>query len=741
MKKNLEKFISIPPVILAAASLSGFSDTPPAKTDTHPNILLIMVDQMQTPPEGYGPNEGAVQGLKEILGFRPISPGNTYTQYFEGLMRLRQNSVVMKKHYTASAASVPSRSAIMTGQYSTVTGVEHTDGLFKSTEDVPFLDSIGTPTIGDWFRAAGYSTHYFGKWHISDAKSPDYLEPWGFSDWEQSYPEPHGGSSSNLGAFRDVLFTEKVVDFLNTKGAGNTDTPWMTVASLVNPHDVSAWPINWMVPGGKGVVPWTNYPPPPSIPAMGSQSRPDTVIQVINGDTVQRIFQVDLNPDGFPQNNGILPRTFTESLDTKPWCHKDNALKWGLAWGANTDYTFIQGGMPFRSPHPFQLQEEYDSAWSLSYIQFYLYCHYLADLQIRKILHALDENGLTDNTIVILLSDHGEMAGAHGGTIQKWHNAYEETIRVPMVFSSPLVNENAQEIREILQPTSSIDLAPTLLAFAGYKETQLRSKMEAAHGPSMITAFPGADLSSYIKGTSTGPIIGPDGNPRSGVLFMSNDMITELGEINPGVMKTNTYHFFTERVDSLINLGYPLSQGTVRQPNNMRAFCTGDWKIVQYVDPTGIEANQWELYCLISDPVEEINLVDYVTGNVREDVSVPGMTTEELKAQNEFMRDQLAHATSIAEVNPSSNHIKLFQNLPNPFSLQTTIPFFIPENGPVKLSVTDLTGTEVQVLVNQTLPSGLHKFEFDARRLTSGVYFIKLKFKSEKAVQKMILMK
>ena len=58
---------------------------------------------------------------------------------------------------------------------------------------------------------------------------------------------------------------------------------------------------------------------------------------------------------------------------------------WGLAWGANTDYTFIQSGVDIRSPHPFQLQGTYDSAWSLSYIQFYHYCEYLADLQIRKI--------------------------------------------------------------------------------------------------------------------------------------------------------------------------------------------------------------------------------------------------------------------------------------------------------------------------------------------------------------------
>jgi arylsulfatase A-like enzyme len=700
-----------------------------------------MVDQMRTPPEGYGPNEGAVQDLKEILGFRPLTPDNTYTQYFQGLMRLRQNSVVMKKHYTASAASVPSRSTIMTGQYATVTGVTQTDGLFKSAEDVPFLDSIGTPTIGDWFRAAGYKTHYFGKWHLSNVKSPDYLEPWGFSDWERSYPDPHGGTSSNLGVFRDVLFTENIVNFLDSAGTNSTGEPWITVASLVNPHDVSAWPINWQVPNGSGVVPWTNYPPPPSIPAMGATSRPDTVMMVVNGDTIQRILQVDLNPDGFPQNNSFLPPTYIENLDNKPWCQQDNALKWGLAWGANADNTFIQGGLPFRSPHPFQLQAEYDSAWALSYAQFYMYCHYLADLQIRKILQALDDNSLTDNTIVVFLSDHGDMISAHGGTIQKWHNAYEETVRVPMVFSSPLINEDAEEIREILQPTSSIDLAPTLLALAGYSEKELRSKMIARHGSQAVTTFPGADLSSHIYGSNTGAIIGPDGNPREGVLFMGSDLITELGENNPGIYKITAHELFHQRVDSLIALGYPLHPGDVRQPNNMRGFCTGDWKIIQYVDPNEVESDQWELYYLTNDPTEVTNLVDFTTGEIRDDVSVPGMTTEELREKNTHLKGQLANVLGVDEFTAQPNQTMLFQNEPNPFNHQTSIPFFLSKTGPVRLTVTDLTGKDLQILLNQTLPAGHHKYNVDATMLPAGIYLTKLTFNSEVVVKKMILIK
>ncbi|MEI7980020.1 MAG: hypothetical protein WCI71_00100, partial [Bacteroidota bacterium] len=81
MNKISGKYLSLPPTLLAVAALTGFRDTPPARNPVHPNILLIMVDQMQTPPEGYGPDEGAVQDLKEILGFRALSPGNSYTRF------------------------------------------------------------------------------------------------------------------------------------------------------------------------------------------------------------------------------------------------------------------------------------------------------------------------------------------------------------------------------------------------------------------------------------------------------------------------------------------------------------------------------------------------------------------------------------------------------------------------------------------------------------------------------------
>ena len=623
--------------VVGLGTFTGCSSDDDNNEKSHPNILLIMVDQMQTPPEGYEPDEGPAQGLKEILGFRKLSPDNPYARFFPGLLRLRQNAVVMRKHYTASSACVPSRTCIMTGQYPCVTGVTQTDGLFKSVGDVPWLDPEGTPTIGDWFRAAGYQTHYFGKWHVSDPEMPDYLEPWGFADWAQSSPEPHGGTSDNLGAFRDVEFTNSVIDFLGKKGTEPSGQPWFAVGSLVNPHDCGAYPVNWQIPAesGEGVVPWQDYPPPVPIPEKGERSRPGGINEVN---------EVQLNPDGFPQENSTLPRTYKESFEKKPRCQQDYALKWGLAFEALMNLKLKQYG--YDAPFPFQLQGEDAEAWSLRYNQFYFYLQYLADLQIRQMLQAVDDNGLTDNTIIVFLSDHGDMTGAHGGMIQKWHQAYEEAIRVPMVFSSPLINENRSEMREIVQPTSSIDFAPTVLALAGYDEASVRSEMETRHGPDVVKPFAGADLSSYIQGNKTGDIIGPDGNPRKGIFFMTKDMITERGE-NPDDPLPAAYDLFLANVHRQINEGYPLAEGPVRQPNNIRAFCTGDWKIAHYVDPTGVEADEWELYCLTADPVEKTNLLDYRTGEVREDLTVSGMTLAKLQAKTAELKAVLARQEAL----------------------------------------------------------------------------------------------
>ncbi len=378
-------------------------------------------------------------------------------------------------------------------------------------------------------------------------------------------------------------------------------------------------------------------------------------------------------------------------------------------------------------------------------------CHYLTDFQINRILQALDDNNLSDNTIVVFLSDHGEMAGAHGGMIQKWHTAYEEAIRVPMVISSPLVNKNKEQMRVIQQPTSSIDLAPTLISLAGFDVNKLRTTIKKIHGHSLVKPFAGADLSSLVKGTQKGNIPGPDGTSRTGVLFMSNDMITEPGRHMDDTQNA-LYAAFLDNVDKGISAGAPISRGSVLQPNHVRAFCTGDWKIVRYFDPHGVEKDEWELYCLTNDPVERYNLVDYRTGEVPDHASVPGMSLKELRQKLALLKKELARQEHLASLNnsvpefPSVRDHEItprndlwLQNYPNPFSQKTTISFNLAETTDIHLSVTDASGKEVMVLLNSKQNAGIHRYDFDKGQLPAGFYFIRLSTGSNVAVTKMML--
>jgi len=87
-----------------------------------------------------------------------------------------------------------------------------------------------------------------------------------------------------------------------------------------------------------------------------------------------------------------------------------------------------------------------------------------ADLALGRIMAALKDAGLDENTVVIYTSDHGSMLGAHG-LAGKWL-MYEESIRVPLIIRDPRLPAELRG-RRCSKMALSIDLAPTMLSMAG----------------------------------------------------------------------------------------------------------------------------------------------------------------------------------------------------------------------------------------------------------------------------------
>ncbi len=102
--------------------------------------------------------------------------------------------------------------------------------------------------------------------------------------------------------------------------------------------------------------------------------------------------------------------------------------------------------------------------------------------------------------------------------------------------------------------------------------------------------------------------------------------------------------------------------------------------------------------------------------------------------------------TNINQSKVFPDEYRLEQNFPNPFNPVTTIRYAIPEkfNGEasnVKLSIYDVLGNEIAVLVNQQKTPGIYKVEFDGSYLTSGVYLYRMQTDDFTSAKKIILMK
>jgi hypothetical protein len=84
-------------------------------------------------------------------------------------------------------------------------------------------------------------------------------------------------------------------------------------------------------------------------------------------------------------------------------------------------------------------------------------------------------------------------------------------------------------------------------------------------------------------------------------------------------------------------------------------------------------------------------------------------------------------ATSVRdEASELPSHFTLLQNYPNPFNPSTTIKYELSKSSEVRLTVFDMLGREVSVLVNERRNAGVHQVKFDGSGLSSGVYVYRI---------------
>lgn len=578
-----------------------------------PNILFMIVDEERFP---------TVYENEELKKWRT---NNLKTQEL-----LRENGMTFLNHYIGSTACSPSRATLFTGQYPSLHGVTQTTGVAKGAFDsnVFWLDENTVPTLGNYFRTAGYRTFWKGKWHVSDEdilipgthntlpsfntttgvpncentqryEKANRLNAFGFDGWIG--PEPHGsdprnsGSSAAIGlSGRDKVYSQQTVDLIQSlekEAHEDHDNPWLIVSSFVNPHDIT------LFGHFTRLLPTFNFEIDPSVPFIPPAP------------------------------------TAKETLLTKPSAQRS-----------------------YRDAYQQALQPTSDS---LFYRQLYYSLQKKVDDELFKVFNALKQSRFYDNTIIVFTADHGSLIGAHGGLFQKWHNAYEEALHVPFIIHSPKYFTQSKETTML---TSHLDIIPTLLGLAHidvkHNQTQLKKNHTEVH------PFVGRNLTPLLHGKTD------FSRANEPVYFMTDDEVTR---------GLNQLTLTGDRYDSVV------------QPNHIESIIsklpTGEnnseeiWKFSRYFDNPqfwsnpGVEdvvtslknsfpvvdnleagtyitstktapvADQYELYNVTRDPIEAINLAD------------PSYETTESKEVQQVLMSTLQMECSKKRLYPNSEKV------------------------------------------------------------------------------------
>jgi hypothetical protein len=106
-----------------------------------------------------------------------------------------------------------------------------------------------------------------------------------------------------------------------------------------------------------------------------------------------------------------------------------------------------------------------------------------------------------------------------------------------------------------------------------------------------------------------------------------------------------------------------------------------------------------------------------------------------------YLSDSATVSVEDLKQNPIAEDYILYQNYPNPFNPNTHISFSIPQAGQTKISVYDMLGTEVEVLLNEYMGAGLHQIQFNAKNLSSGIYIYRIESGNFTQAKRMILLK
>lgn len=340
--------------------------------------------------------------------------------------RIAKSGARFNKAYVTNSICGPSRAVILTGKYSHLNGFKDNESsVFDGSQD-SFIKQLGKN---------GYQTAWIGKWHLQS--NPQGFDYWQVLPDQGDYYNPDfdmmNGSRKRHEGYVTNVITDVSEEWLDKRDASK---PFCLVIGHKATHRI------WL----------------PDTADLGKFDKKKFPLPANFYDTYQ-------NRKAAAIQDMSIEKTMRMDYDLKMFGSREEKEKSGnfkrmnAAQRAKVDayYEPIEAELK-----KLNLKGKALTEWKYQrYMRDYLSTAASLDRNIGRTLDYLDEKGLSDNTIVIYLSDQGFYMGEHGWFDKRF--MYEESFRTPMVMRYPgMVKPGTVSDRLVM----NLDIAPTLLEAA-----------------------------------------------------------------------------------------------------------------------------------------------------------------------------------------------------------------------------------------------------------------------------------
>jgi arylsulfatase A-like enzyme len=323
--------------------------------------------------------------------------------------RLAEEGIRFDRAFVTNSICSPSRAVILTGKFSHLNGLRDNLAIFDSTQQ----------TFPKLLQQAGYETAVIGKWHLKS-------EPTGFDFWkvlvdQGDYYQPEFKTAEGMvveqGYVTDMI-TDMSIKWLENRK--DKEQPFLLLCQHKAPHR------EWL-PAQRHLGEFMTWdiPEPPTL--IDDYSNRGTAAR----EAEMRI----LDHMGYSNDNKIPPDS-VEKLGFKEFMNWYKPIYWHnynqmttsekKRWDSVYDpviKNFMQDSLEGDELLRWRYQR---------YMQDYLGTIMAVDESVGRILSWLEENGLTDNTLVVYTSDQGFYLGEHGWFDKRF--MYEESFRTPLIM-------------------------------------------------------------------------------------------------------------------------------------------------------------------------------------------------------------------------------------------------------------------------------------------------------------------